>query len=75
MPGLGLSRQDARTARMVEFDEDERPVSIQIYGRDPEIMAEGARMAESLGATIVDINMGCPSKKVCKNSGGSALMK
>ena len=75
VPGLGLSRNDARTARIVEFDEDERPVSIQIYGRDPEIMADGARMAESLGATIVDINMGCPSKKVCKNSGGSALMK
>ncbi len=88
VPSLGLSRTastllqepgsqrgDRRWARMVEFDADERPVSIQIYGRDPEVMAEGARVVQDLGATICDINMGCPSKKVCKNSGGSALMR
>lgn len=69
------ARGDSRWARMVAFDADERPVSIQIFGRDPETMAEGARIVEALGADICDINMGCPSKKVCKNSGGSALMK
>lgn len=60
--------------KMCAFDEDERPVSIQLYGKDPATMADAARVVQDMGATIVDINMGCPSKKVCKNSGGSALM-
>ena len=75
VPSAGLSRGDRRVREMVQFDPDERPVAVQIFGRDPEIMAEGARMAQDLGATIVAINMGCPSKKVCAHSGGSALMK
>ena len=75
--GALVSRQQGRRNRywaMCAFDEDERPVSIQIYGKDPATMAEAARVVQDMGATIVDINMGCPSKKVCKNSGGSALM-
>lgn len=64
-----------RYQRMCAFDRDERPVAIQIYGKDPAIMAEGAKKVADWGATIVDINMGCPSKKVCSNSGGSALMR
>ena len=72
---VGLSRgKSKRLMRMAAFDPDERPVSIQIYGRDPARMAEAARVLESRGATIIDINMGCPSKKVCANSGGSSLM-
>ena len=58
-----------------EFDPEERPISIQIYGKDPTEMAESAKVLQDLGASIVDINMGCPSKKVCAHSGGSALMK
>ena len=75
VPSLGLSRGDKQIRQMVRFDDDERPVAIQIFGRHPAIMAEGARVVEDLGATFVDINMGCPSKKVCAHSGGSALMR
>ena len=71
----GLSRGDGKMQRMAEVDSDEHPVSIQLYGKNPSAMAEGARIVVGLGADIVDINMGCPSKKVCRNSGGSALMK
>lgn len=70
---LGLSIQQALDAAM--FDDDERPIAIQIYGRDPDLLADGARIVQDLGADLVDLNMGCPSKKVCQNSGGSALMK
>jgi nifR3 family TIM-barrel protein len=75
IPAEGLRRDIPKVLEMVRFDPDERPISIQIYGRVPEALAEGARIAEELGATIVDFNMGCPSKKVCAHSGGSALMK
>jgi nifR3 family TIM-barrel protein len=61
--------------RMASFDDDERPIAIQLYGREPEVMADAARFVQDLGADVVDLNMGCPSKKVCAHSGGSALMK
>lgn len=75
IPGEGLARGDDRWVRMAAFDPDERPVAVQVYGRDPALLAEAARRVQDLGATIVDINMGCPSKKVCAHSGGSALMR
>jgi nifR3 family TIM-barrel protein len=71
----GLRRGVAKTEHMARFDPDERPVAIQIYGRNPEAMAEAAAIVEESGATLCDINMGCPSKKVCAHSGGSALMR
>ena len=71
----GLRRNVKKVMEMAEFDPDEHPLSIQIYGRNPSSMAEGARIVQDLGADIVDLNMGCPSKKVCAHSGGSALMK
>ena len=71
----GLRRGEGRILQMAEFDPDENPISIQIYGRRPEAMAEAAQVVESLGATICDINMGCPSKKVCAHSGGSGLLR
>ena len=70
-----LTRSVARAWRMAELDPDEHPVSIQIYGRDPERMAESARHCIDLGADIVDINLGCPSKAVTSGCAGSALMK
>ncbi len=70
-----LTMGERKAERMAQFDPDERPVALQIYGNDPSYMAEAAKMLEDRGATILDINMGCPSKAVCKNSGGSALMK
>ncbi|MFM2247346.1 MAG: hypothetical protein RL071_3420 [Pseudomonadota bacterium] len=77
LPSEGLRQtggQRGRIAWTAQFDDDERPISVQIYGKRPEGMAEAARIVEAMGATIVDINMGCPSKKVCSNSGGSSLM-
>lgn len=75
IPAEGLRRDIPRVLEMVKFDPDERPISVQVYGRTPEALSEGAKIAEDLGATILDFNMGCPSKKVCAHSGGSALMK
>jgi len=71
----GLKRGSGKMARLAQFDPDERPVSIQLFGRRPGVMADAARIVQDMGASIVDINMGCPSKKVCAHSGGSALMK
>jgi nifR3 family TIM-barrel protein len=71
----GLRRGAAKMEEMARFDPDERPVAVQIYGRDPAAMAEAAKIVQDSGAGICDINMGCPSKKVCAHSGGSALLK
>jgi tRNA-dihydrouridine synthase B len=60
---------------MAEIDPDEHPVSIQIYGRNPDRMAEAARNCVELGADVVDINCGCPSKAVTSGCAGSALMR
>lgn len=75
VPGAAVARGDAKMLKLVEFDKDEWPVAVQLYGKDPQEMADGARIVQDLGASICDINMGCPSKKVCAHSGGSALMK
>lgn len=71
----GMKRRDPKAWRQAALDPDERPVSIQIYGRDPESMAEAARACEGMGADIIDINLGCPSKHVTSGASGSALMK
>ena len=71
----GLRRGIERMESMARIDPDEHPVAIQLYGRDPEAMAEGARIVEDLGADICDLNFGCPSKKVCAHSGGSSLLR
>lgn len=70
-----MTRNVARAWKMAEIDPDEHPVSIQIYGRDPERMADAARHCIDLGADIVDINVGCPSKNVTSGCAGSALMR
>ncbi|MDP6198376.1 MAG: tRNA-dihydrouridine synthase, partial [Porticoccaceae bacterium] len=67
---------DTRKSRLrIQFGEEPAPRSVQIAGYDPEMMAEAARFNISRGAEIIDINMGCPAKKVCKKLAGSALMK
>jgi len=69
----GLTRQRASTLKMLHFVEEERPIAIQIYGSDPERMAEAARFVEAMGADVCDINMGCPANKVLKGCAGAAL--
>jgi len=69
-----LTRGSRRTIKMMHYSEEERPLSIQIYGSDPGRMAEAARVVESIGADVCDINMGCPANKVLKGCSGCALM-
>jgi tRNA-dihydrouridine synthase B len=64
-----------KTIHKMRLHPEERPVAIQIFGGEPETMAESARLAESMGADIVDINMGCWVPKVCKTGAGAALLK
>ena len=71
----GLKRQDRKAWRHAELDPNEHPVSIQIYGRDPEAMALAAKECQDLGADIIDLNLGCPSKQVTGGCSGSALMR
>ena len=71
----GLVRGIDRTLEYTEFTEEERPVSIQIFGGDPAKMAEAARIVEGIGADIVDVNMGCPVPKIAKHSAGCSLMR
>ena len=70
-----LGKHSKRAWAMAELDPDEHPVSIQIYGRDPATMAIAAAQCEEIGADIVDLNFGCPSKKVTGGCAGSALMR
>jgi nifR3 family TIM-barrel protein len=69
-----LAHRDRQTLARMHYDDEERPISIQIYGRDPHRMAEAARTVEEIGAEICDINMGCPANKILKGCAGAALM-
>jgi len=66
---------NTRTEAMLELEADEHPVSVQIFGGDEAAIAVAARAAEASGADIVDINAGCPVKKILKSGSGAALMK
>lgn len=70
-----LIRGSAKTLRRANHEGESAPRSVQIVGYDPQMMAEAARMNEAMGAEIIDINMGCPAKKVCNMSSGSALLR
>jgi len=71
----GLVRGIDRTLEYAEYTEEERPVSIQIFGGDPEKMAAAAQVVEGMGADIVDVNMGCPVHKIAKHHAGCSLMR
>src|SRR5690242_624696 len=71
----GLVRGIDRTLEYAEYTEEERPISIQIFGGDPEKMAAAAQIVEGLGADIVDVNMGCPVPKIAKHNAGCSLMR
>ena len=70
-----LVRGIGRSLEYLEFTDEERPVSIQIFGGDPSRMAAAAQVVESRGADIVDVNMGCPVPKIAKHNAGCSLMK
>jgi nifR3 family TIM-barrel protein len=71
----GMTRQMERTLHLTRFEESERPIAIQIFGSEPARMAQSAAMVEEMGADILDINVGCPVKKVVKQGGGSNLLR
>lgn len=70
-----LIRGSAKTLRRANHEGESAPRSVQIVGYDPKMMAEAARINEAMGAEIIDINMGCPAKKVCNMASGSALLR
>jgi len=71
----GLIRGIDRTLEYAEYTEEERPVSIQIFGGDPAKMADAAQIVEGMGADVVDVNMGCPVRKIAKHNAGCTLMR
>ncbi len=70
-----LRKKDQKAKRYLHFYDDEHPISAQLFGSNPEVMAEAARMVEGLGFDLVDLNLGCPAKKVVKCNGGSGLLR
>ena len=70
-----LRAKDQKAKRYLHFYEDEHPISAQLFGSDPQVMADAARIVEDLGFDLVDLNLGCPAKKVVKCNGGSGLLR
>ena len=71
----GMFYESKNTGKLLEVDERERPVAVQLFGSDPQIMADMAKRLEEAPVDIIDVNMGCPAPKIVKNGEGSALMK
>ncbi|MGA3107050.1 MAG: tRNA dihydrouridine synthase DusB [Terriglobales bacterium] len=71
----GLLRDERVRGRYLHFYEDEHPVSAQLFGSSPTVLADAARMVEDFGFDLVDLNLGCPAKKVVKCNGGSGLLR
>ena len=72
---FGLHYRNERTLReLLRLHPDEHPVSIQLFGQDPEVMRSAAATVAEAGADLIDINMGCPVRKVCKTGAGAALL-
>src|SRR5215472_7631024 len=71
----GIQHRNERTLGYLRVAADEHPLAIQIFGADPPAMAEAARMVEAAGADIVDVNFGCPVRKVTKTGAGAHLME
>lgn len=71
----GLTMHDRKSDSLMLLGETEKPAAVQIFGCEPETMAQAAKKAEATGCCAIDINMGCPAPKIAGNGGGSALMK
>jgi tRNA-dihydrouridine synthase B len=70
-----LRSRDKKAQRYLHFYEDEHPIAAQLFGSDPQVMSDAARLVEGLGFDSVDLNLGCPAKKVVKCNGGSGLLR
>src|SRR5438309_8598766 len=70
----GIEHRNERTLGYLRVAGDEHPLAIQIFGSDPAVMGEAARMVEAAGADLVDINFGCPVRKVTKTGAGATLL-
>jgi tRNA-dihydrouridine synthase B len=70
-----LRKKDQKAKRYLHFYDDEHPISAQLFGSNPQVMADAARMVEDLGFDLIDLNLGCPAKKVVKCNGGSGLLR
>ncbi len=70
-----LIYNNQKTFELIDLTDEQPPIAVQLFGSEPEIMAQGAKIAEEKGADIIDINMGCPVPKVVTNNEGSALMR
>ncbi len=71
----GVLRDQRVRGRYLHFYEDEHPISAQLFGSSPGVLADAARLVEDLGFDLVDLNLGCPAKKVVKCNGGSGLLR
>ena len=71
----GMYYNDEKTKKLIDIDTRERYVGVQIFGREPDIMADVARKLNEVEFSVIDINMGCPAPKITKNGEGSALMR
>lgn len=71
----GVSMGDKKSEELMEISDSEHPAAVQIFGTEPEIMAQAAKSALEMNPDIIDINMGCPAPKIIKGGAGSALMK
>jgi len=71
----GVLRDQRVRGRYLHYYEDEHPISAQLFGSSPSVLADAARLVEDLGFDLVDLNLGCPAKKVVKCNGGSGLLR
>jgi len=71
----GLVRGNKKTLAMLRLRAGEKPVCFQIFGHDPDVIHDAARIVEQSGCDMIDINLGCPAKKIVRNSGGAALLR
>src|SRR5919205_1174255 len=71
----GIEHRNERTLDYLRVASDEHPLAIQIFGSEPRVMGEAARMVEAAGADVVDINFGCPVRKVTKTGAGATLLE
>jgi len=71
----GLAEGSERSSQYLDFEPDEFPISVQVFGSEPDVMAEGARVVAERNPDIIDINCGCPVKKIITRNAGAALLK